>query len=242
MEVNEVYSESSRKKLSKPIWAEGKPSKERVPKEEEIVQKILSVAQIDLEASAYLSLLYLTGSRVEEITPYTYKGKEYQLGNILLKKHGVRLKDIFGEEDKDGRQWIKIITRVEKTFKAKKDMPVEDRLKKLEKTTYKKQRFPYDESFPCFPLLKVIESYIEQFKEPDKEIVCIVTKTLQRYCQKYLDLNPHMIRHWRCKILVREYGFTPQDLKKFIGWGSFAMPMYYSESEQEIIDKKFITY
>ncbi len=209
------------------------------PTEQEIVKKIVDAAKIDLEDGFILAVLYLSGSRVREVCPYKYSGIEQD--KLDITRPGIQKKDIIPEEDLEtGYKYVNIFTRVNKVFKAREGMTTEERFEKLSKYPYKEANIPYQQEQITFPLLQIIETYLENYEAspPETELVTCSARKIERLTDKYLGVNPHMIRHWRAKILVRDYGFTPQDLQVILGWRGFEMPMYYSRSERELIKKK----
>jgi len=195
---------------------------------EELIDKIIKVSKINIKLAAFFSAIYLTGSRIKEILEYEYRGKNPELKGI--KKPGLRIKDIGLEEDPiDNSSWWIMKTRVEKR-------------KDVNGTYYKTCWSEYDEGNYCFPLIEILNDYMERVWEinPDKEQPLFLFKYnyAHKMIGKYLRMNPHFLRDLRARHLVNFDGFTPQDLKKFFGWSSDAMPMYYARSEESIIKNR----
>jgi integrase len=221
-------------------WATWRAKKDgAIPTEQEIVNMILRAAKLNLDHGFILAVLYLTASRVAEICPYKYTGIEEDKINIT--RPALQWKNIVPEEDHaTGEKVINIYSRVNKVFKASSDMTTEERFKKLSKYPYKLAPIPYEEDAIWFPLLRIIETYLETVLNPtpDIELVKLKRRAVGRITHKYMGINCHMIRHWRCKILVRDYKYTPQDLQAFCGWVSAEMPMYYSRSDIDTMKRK----
>lgn len=220
-------------------WSYNRDSKhQRVPMDEEIANKIVSIAQFDHQMAAFLSVFYLTGARLHEILPYSYKGIANQ--ELHIRKHGLRLKDIYGDEDPDGKRWVYIITRVQKLFKSGKDMNLKQREEQLKKTQYKRAIIAYAQDDPLLPLIEVLDSYLDQLSHvaPETELFTFSGRKADRFMNKYLGISPHTLRNWRASNFVRYYGFSASDLKKFFGWRSSNMPLHYSQSDEEIIKKR----
>lgn len=210
----------------------------RVPTDKEIASKIVEISQFDHHMAAFLAALYLTGSRLHEILPYTYKG--VARGEITIEKHGLRIKDIYGEEDQQGVRWVYIVARVQKSFKSQKDMSLEDREQILRQTIYRKPVILYAADDPLYPILQVLDSYLDQFSSasPDTELFTFSRRKADRFMNQYLQVSPHNFRNWRATNLQRYYGFSASDLKAFFMWRGSEMPLRYASSDEEIIKKR----
>jgi len=216
-------------------------TKLNTPREEDIVKAIVNLSKNSLEHSFIASLLYLTGARLCEVARYQYTGIEQERINIELPS--IKIKDITPTEVQ-GKKIIIFDLRVEKVFKGDKEMTL---IKREEKLINKPRRYvhiEYDENAPWFPLLRIIENYIETLgnKNEEYELIQMGPSNIQKFFKKVFGCNPHLFRHWRAKILTNEYGYYPQDLKLFFGWANFQMPMFYSQSEQKILLDKLSNY
>ncbi len=195
----------------------------------EIIEKIVAVSKFNLKLAAFFSVLYITGSRINEILKYKYKGKKEEY--IGITKPGLTFKNIDFEIDpEDESEWIMITSRVEKS-------------KAVDKIFHKIAWTEYDEENYIFPLIQILETYLEQnFKDEEKDSEVQLFTFSYQYAHvvlgKYLKMNPHFVRDLRARHLVAYDGFTPQDLKKFFGWHTIYMPMYYSRSEESIIKNR----
>jgi len=226
------------------------------PMEDTIVKKIRAYALTkDLEGGAAIALLYLTGSRIEEICDYTYTGLAKE--DIDLKKIGVTPGNITIEEKEvEGvnERWLKITTRVLKKFSPEKGgMELEDRRDQLEKNHTKTMPLLIDEDHPLYPLIEVVLMRVEQITGPTDDTNAfninsrkfkterLYTKTssnLKKRVKKYLSTHPHLFRHWRCRHLVENYGCSTSDLVKLISWNRPDMALTYTESSQAALEAK----
>ena len=55
---------------------------------------------------------------------------------------------------------------------------------------------------------------------------------------KYFKIHPHLFRHFRCKHLVNNYGYSTSALTKLIGWKQANMALTYTETNEEDIENK----
>ncbi len=201
---------------------------EKLRRPEELINKIIAVSKVNIKLAALFSAIYLTGSRINEILEYEYRGKNPDFKGI--RKHGLRIKDIAIENDPvDNSDWWIMNTRVEKRRDVKG-------------TYYKTSWSEYDEGNYCFPLIEILDNYIERVMkinlDEEQPLFLFKYRYAHKMIAKYLRMNPHFIRDLRARHLVNFDNFTPQDLKKFFGWTNDAMPMHYARSEESIIKNR----
>jgi hypothetical protein len=201
-----------------------------VPEPQFLFDKILQVSKFNNKLAATLSLLYLTGSRVQEITKYKYEGKyEATKDDKELWKPPIRCKDIWLETDEDEITWIVIKTRVEKR-REKKDH-------------FKFAYIYYNPENYLWPLIKIVEEYLDtNFTNvhPDTWLWDFSTDYLRQSINKYLNLVPHILRVYRAKHLVRYDHFDVTALQLFFGWATADLAAQYAASDVQDMKRRIL--
>jgi integrase len=203
----------------------------RVPPAEELINKIVEYAKVNLMHSAIISILYLTGSRVQEVTRYKYEGKfSVVLEEKDLYKLPIFSNDIWMEEENDGIKWIVIKTRIEK-YKSRS-------------TFYKQAYIWYDKENYLWPLIEVIESYLNEITDDGKkekvEVCTISDERIRVALRKHFHISPHILRVWRAKHLVRYDNFDATALQTFFGWKTADLAMQYAASDVNDIKRRIL--
>lgn len=253
--VAEVYEKEYRRELNKTYlaqvkgghrkpWAKYMQRKSEKPMSyQEMVDMIESITKFNLRAAAFMSILYITGSRINELAPYKYDGKFKD--EIKITKPPILYGNIWSESDDtlpDGCGWVVIKTRVEKINNIKDTKAtIEERTKELSKTTWKEQHFLYHPNSLDYPFLKIIGSYLEQnFVDAPKDtrIFTFGYEVAKRMCNRHMKMNLHAIREIRADHLMRYYGFSTADLQAFIGWKSADMALRYAASNTYAIKQR----
>ena len=230
-------------------------NRQNTPLEETVVQKIREFSlRKNLEDGAAVALIYITGSRIEEITDYRYVG--IAKDEIDLKKKGICVGDITIQEkeiDGEKEQWLVITTRVLKKFIPKTDMVLQERRDQLETNNTKTMEVLIDEAHPLYPLIEIVMKRIDQItggaadsnefnnnsrNYATESIYSYTSSNLKKSVAKYLKTHPHLFRHWRCKHLVENYGCSTSDLVKLISWNRPNMAMTYTESSQKDLEAR----
>ncbi len=214
-----------------------------IPTEEQIVKQLCRLAnQYSLQAAATLSIIYITCSRLEEVIKYNYvgtKAKEIHVTKRPFCFGDVRVNKL------DGETWIQFPTRVLKNFRVGSDMLNDEREKLLIKTKMKLMEIPLVETHPLYPLLDLIERYMESVVGNKEEGLFINTpfwnkskRVIQHIAKKKLGIKIHWLRHWRSKHLVENYGYSTPDLMEAVQWSSPMLALKYSESRDSVLRSK----
>lgn len=221
-----------------------KGSVDIVPPENEIVKQLCRLGEYyRMDVATTLAIIYITGSRISEVIGYKYSG--IKKDELTITKKPFSFGDI-SYEQKNGIWWWSFPTRVLKNFKAEKDMSLEKREKLLRVDKKKLIKIPYQETHPLYPLLQMIEKYMNSVVTNEEEIDRFKNypfwdkskRVLQRITTKELGINIHLLRHWRAKHLVEDYGYTTPDLIHTIKWNSPKMAMMYAESRDSVVEEK----
>jgi len=225
--IAEVFDEDDRKEILRriqsqshsPQWALYQEAKRRkTPTPEELARVFKEVSRVSLFDAAFLSLLYLSGCRAEEITRF------YDRRNNILYP-AFKKSQLEVVHDKDDKSYFFIRNRI---LKLRKPGTAENKIIYL------------NEKSSDYPFIQILEAYLDtnNFKESD-ELFPICYKTGYRTVMRYLNINPHIFRVWRSKILVQDFGITPQSLQAWMGWKSSDEPMKYSTADQDTIKYLF---
>lgn len=245
----ELITKNATPKLKR--WERYKQLKEAdAPEAEKLVADICKIANTNLKVAAAVSLLLLTGCRIQELLKYKWvwvkeqkdvEGKKIPLTydkykklksvvGVPISKPAMKLKDIEAIE-LNGKKWIVFKTRVEKYHDVSDNH-------------YKYAWLLYDERGEYYhPLIKVVEEYIEaNFKDvsSETELFTFSTDYLRQEIVKYLNLTPHILRNYSAKYLVRRKGFKVQDLMKWFQWRGVEQALSYSSADEETIRKNMM--
>jgi len=199
---------------------------------DEYISRVQEIAKINLKFAAFLSLLYITGNRIQEITKYRYEGKyedaKEQEGKLV--KSPMLYQDIFIDEDKKNNiKWLVINSRVEK--------------KREHKEVFRQSFTLYDKGNYLWPLIEILESYLDQnFLEAlgGEPLFTFSACYAREYIRKWLHLTPHVIRGMRAKHLVRYDGFDITALKVFFKWSDSIIAETYAASEESDIKRRLL--
>jgi len=162
---------------------------EELPTMDETVEGILNIP--DTRVQALVAIMYLTGARVSEIVRKTQKDG--------TKLPSIKLKNIKGLIVYD-KEIVKFSIKNEKNkSRLRKDIPIvtSDPRNKV--------------------LLELIADYCKGFSEED-ELFPISRDRAYKLIIKYVECNPHFLRHLRLTHLVQEYNFTDSHLVLQSGW------------------------
>ena len=201
---------------------------------EEFIERVQLLAQVKLKYAAFLSILYLTGARVQEICRYKYQGSHPEKREMknLMHLPSIQLKDIFVEHDEvNDVDWLVINTRIEKK-------PISEKAYRSTYILYSKVEENY-----VWPLVEILDSYLEvnfTGASPDTPIFDIGIFLSWQIAKKYLGLTPHVIRGMRAKHLVRRNGFDVTALKAFFHWKDATIATEYAASETSDIKRRLL--
>lgn len=219
-----------------------------IPEPEKLIGRIKMLADAGcLKVAAAISLLLLTGSRIQEIVRYKWvwvRGQKDATGKKIpmdyeqykrlkdvtgevIAKPGVRLSDI-EEREIDNQRWLVIKTRVEKYHD-------------VSKTFYKTAWLLCDEQEYYYPLIKILEEYADTYftgAPEGTELFTFSDEYLRKEIAKHLDLTPHILRNYAAKYLVWKKGFTVQDLMKWFQWKGVEQALSYSSSDEATLRGK----
>ncbi len=199
---------------------------EEAPDIEEVIKLIQKIAETRLDYAAALSIIYLSASRVNEVLPCKLKTGELHPG--ILKKD-IKL------EEYEGNYFVLIRTRVEKL----QDLWV----KKHPESKIKRAYILADEKAKEYPLLEIIDEYIDKIEKDDDPIFKIKYDTLYKYFFRNHNLNLHILRHWRNHHVGRYYNYTEADLIALNGWMKRStMPSNYSKSGSKSLMEKALKF
>ena len=202
---------------------------DEVPTLETLFDAFSQAARHDLQRSACLVVMYLTGSRIHEIIPTVFKD-----GSVW---NGVRQRDFFVVENGDER-YLKIRTVTQKRNENRKDNP---KYKGIYRKIFKYSYIPINEMYA--PFLKIVEAYSNSIKSKDKNFPIFHNLTYDRmynFCKRFtFDSGLHIYRHWRTTHLATIHGFTEAELRAVLGWSkTSALPTRYTHiNERSLMGK-----
>jgi len=98
--------------------------------------------------------------------------------------------------------------------------------RKEKKAVFRRNGIPYDNN--KFYLENII-NYIKRFGLKEQDILFnFDRKTGQRVVKKWMDCNPHFLRHIRVSHLTSDYGFNARELMDYIGWSDIRTTVIYT--------------
>jgi len=173
----------------------------------EFIDKILKISKFNIKLAAFFSILYLTGSDIAEILIYKYRGKNEEFKHII--KPGIMIKDFTLEKDPIVKtDWFCIKTRKEKRFDVKG-------------IHYKYCRCEYVKDSYCYPLITLVDDYLEnilkQGHNPEQPIFKFGYRYAFQMLQKYLNVNPLTLKTIRARHLCKYESYDAKDFKRFFG-------------------------
>jgi len=186
----------------------------------EFINKVVNCK--DLMIACIVSLIYLTGSRGGEIMRKKFPEKE-----------SIKLKDF---QMSNNGEYLIITSPVFKLRNSSK-------IRKNPTLRFKKAYIKLDPSDMYYPLFEIIDKYLdsltnEEKMNPETPLFKIQYGTLRKNLKKYLNWNPHYIRHLRASHLVQYHNFNDLDLRDFFGWITGDMPTRYTHQSSEQLRKK----
>lgn len=198
-----------RKKLTK----NGKEEPPRLQRYE-ILERIQQIKGYKATRNkALISLLYLTGCRIEEVCTY------------ILER---RLDRTISKTDKDGKKVQvrePIFTRKKvgdsikkKQFEYTRDTIIIHNVRCLKRRKRATRSIPIVVTRQEEPFIKYIMDYLNTLKPEDK--LFPITRARANQILEKVELYPHYLRHLRATHLVTNNGFDTEHLKKFFGWSS----------------------
>lgn len=88
-------------------------------------------------------------------------------------------------------------------------------------------------------LTNYIIEFVNTFGEKEKPLWNISHQRAYKIFLKYLNMNPHFLRHLRLTHLVTDFNFNEHELKMFAGWSDTRPASAYIELRWTDILKKF---
>jgi len=224
----EPYEQSEKKELKAKIesnitntWSIYRQARHMRPTPDELANQFEQIRLINRRDSCFLAFLYLTGCRCQEICRYHNKLTGKRLPAIQI----MNIKEL----TVNGQSYWQIKNRVLKLKDGKMETVVEDKI------------IPYtpgDE--PTWRMIKLIEEYCERNKlQATDELFPFSYSVGRKICIRRTKFGPHCFRMWRSKSLIEDYGLSPQDLQKWMGWKSPDMAMLYSKGSMQSIAHRF---
>lgn len=250
----EVYEDSLKKDILSNLskrrpWTDYNDIRSRSPITlRELQYRLIESSKINYKLATICTVIYLTASRIKEIIPYKYLGA-YRDKLPLIKKPGIKFKDIEEVEDDDGTKWVYFTTRNEKQCTKRGDIgeydngvTLEERYKSIVKEEVKTIKLLYEPECKDFILLELVKEYISShdYDLEDEIFGEVVSYHITRFLKKVLRITPHILRHLRAEHLRTVYNLDIAELKEYGGWKSLDMPMRYAKSDIEQIGNKFL--
>lgn len=162
---------------------------------------------------AMISLLYLTGCRIEEVCNYII---ERRLDRTITKvnKDGkkTQVREPIFKRRKVGNSIIK------KQFEFTRDSILIHNVRCLKRRKRVTRSIPIVYTRQEEPFIKYVLDYLK-ILEPEDKLFPITRSRANQILEK-VDLYPHYLRHLRATHLVTSNGFDTEHLKKFFGWSS----------------------
>lgn len=238
------------------IYREAKEGRTITPKELlDLISRNDTCAARNPQTKAFASFLYLFGLRVQEGCRYSYSSKYKKEVSLWLPSP--RVKDIWVENDGQGRQWIWASLRREKVNKIKNKVVNDLKINNypLFLQIKKKSLFPRTDKIKI--LNDGIDSEFASFIDNWIDIVCQrgdrksemnKNKELfpfgrvwaEKRIKTLLNFPPHLLRCLRAEHLTIYKNFSASDLQKFIGWATPNQALEYAQSNEWTIGNRFI--
>ena len=161
----------------------------------------------------FIELLYLTASRVSEVitrvTPYELKeGKTKPYGKLLDW-------EIQDYTKSDGTKVKLLLLKLGVAKRSNKKRDAEE-----SKIVVKTRVVPIPVDPKVEPWALPILKWLSEKKKLSFDFTRMTAQNIVKRNLKPLDLqvHPHLLRHWSCTHLVKNYGFSPLQLCSFTGW------------------------
>jgi hypothetical protein len=209
---------------------------------EELANRLLLFKNTRLDMCCMVSFLFLTGSRLREITRYK-KEKNIKFMRELEEQPGIMFKDVVIKKFREGdtiNEELCVTTRVLKT--------------RIEKETKKTIHIPVTPNYYCWPFVCIVKEYMEEVgyftdgnyyedntiikNNSTKEFFKIGWNWSEAWMEKNLKINPHACRHLRWSALCSRDGLDAFEIMTAGQWQNFSMPFLYSKGSQTQIRKK----
>jgi len=205
-------------------WAkQSELKKERIPTRQDIKDAAFYIP--NLAYRSLFILLYLSGCRVTELVGEKkrnvwWKTKAepwWHKKTVEPNIRGIRRDDITRDYIKGKDMLMLNITNRKSKERRRKIIPISVQVEK--------------------ELIRMLDMYLNQLGPQELLFKFGKTRAYQ-VLQKYVEMNPHWLRHIRCTHLVTNYDFSEQHLVQYLGWADGRQAKHYMELRvSNIVDK-----
>ena len=187
---------------------------EEIPSQEKIVEEISKIDNIKYRA--FNASLYLTCGRIGEITR-----NKFHPNRLGLIKSRLQLNEF------EGQPFLTIKLRNQKATKKSKRWKI----------------IPINLDHPIDgKLAKYIIEYAELYTNDKEPLFKFGINRGYQIVSKYMNMNPHYLRHVRLTHLCHQRGYSDHELMKVAGWSDARPSSTYVETRwQDVARKELLT-